>query len=89
MPDRYEILERIGSEGQAVFHRAWDRRLDREVAIKRPLSKVSFHDTEARHEFEQEAKMLARLDAHRAVVNVYDFGIEEERPYVVMRRARI
>jgi len=29
--------------------------------------------------------MLARLDAHRAVVDIYDFGIEEERPYVVMR----
>ena len=85
MPDRYEILDEIGSGGQAIVYRARDQRLGREVAIKLPPPEINFHDTEARHGFEREAKMLARLDAHPAVVHVYDFGIEEDRPFVVMR----
>jgi eukaryotic-like serine/threonine-protein kinase len=80
--DRYEIVETIGSGGMAIVYRARDRELERDVAIKvLPPHLVS--DGELRERFQREARLVGRL-SHPNIVNVYDVGEAEGRPYIVM-----
>src|SRR5262245_25809979 len=65
---RLEILERIGRGSFGEVYRAWDSKLDREVAVK------LLHAEGSRAEGEtalQEARLLARV-RHPNVVTVYD-----------------
>ncbi len=83
--DRYHILEQIGEGGMAVVYKAYDVRLEREVAIK-IIRKEAFPPESLDRifkRFEREAKALARL-AHPNIVKVYDFGEYEGSPYLVM-----
>ena len=82
---RYHILEQLGRGGMAVVYKAYDTRLERDVAIK-------FIRTEAiapemlkqmLKRFEREAKSLARMK-HPYILNIYDFGEHEGAPYLVM-----
>ena len=66
----------------AVVHRARDRRLDREVAIKF-LRHEDAPDAEARARFEREARLSAGLE-HPHIGTVHDVGEHEGRPYLVM-----
>jgi Protein kinase domain len=79
---RYELGDRLGHGGMATVYRAHDRKLDREVAIKL-LADNFAGDEEVRRRFSREARLAARLD-HPNVVQVYDVGEEEDRPYIVM-----
>jgi hypothetical protein len=63
---RFRILERIGSGGMGVVYRAYDERLQREVAVK----EIPGADSER---VMREAKAAARLN-HPAVVTLYEFG---------------
>jgi serine/threonine-protein kinase len=85
MAERYDIIDTIGRGGMGVVYRARDRKQDSIVALKRPHPGAELVGTEARHEFEDEADMLARVEGHPAVVDVYDFGIDAKGPYLVMR----
>ena len=82
MPDRYDILGEIGRGGMGVVYRARDQRLGREVAIKR-LREELLGDEKTRERFEREARAVARLD-NPHIVPVYDFGVEEGVPFLVM-----
>jgi serine/threonine protein kinase len=84
MPGRYDILDEIGHAGMGVVYRACDRRPGRVVALKRLPKGADFQSTEARRQFECEAKTLARLDAQPAVVPVYGFGVDSGGFYIVM-----
>ena len=82
---RYKILELIGKGGMATVYKAFDTRLDREVAIKFIRSEV-FPVAELdmlRKRFEREAKSLGRL-SHPNIVPVIDYGEFEGAPYLVM-----
>ena len=85
MEDRYEILGKIGQGGLGAVYRAFDKRLNREVAIKR-ISAVG-EDPELREEstkqLVKEAGALASLQ-HPNIVTVYDVGADDDGPYVVM-----
>jgi Protein kinase domain len=80
--DRYELEDRLGHGGMATVYRARDLKLDREVAIKL-LADNFAGDDEVRKRFSREARLAARLD-HPNVVQVFDVGEDEDRPYIVM-----
>ncbi|BFV61075.1 hypothetical protein KCMC57_up61790 [Kitasatospora sp. CMC57] len=78
--DRYRVSSVLGHGGCADVLRAVDERLDREVALKvvRPGATA---DTARR--FRTEARVLARLH-HPGLVEVYDYGIVAQRPYLAL-----
>ena len=83
--DRYRVTERLGMGGMAVVYKAYDTRLERDVAIKIirtdeiPLSQ---HERLLKR-FEREAKSQARF-THRNIVPIYDYGDVGGAPYLVM-----
>jgi serine/threonine protein kinase len=62
--------------------RARDTVLDREVAVKL-LSPAFAQDASVRERFSREARLVARL-SHPGIVTVFDSGVEDGRPYIVM-----
>ena len=84
LPDipRYEIRERLGEGTSAVVHRAWDKQLQRPVAIKILRDAMVVSDL-ARQRFQREAQAAAGI-SHPNVVTVHDAGEADGRPYLVM-----
>ncbi|GAB4515058.1 MAG: hypothetical protein OHK0046_18010 [Anaerolineae bacterium] len=79
----YDIIEEIGKGGMATVYRAYHRNMDRDVAIKVIKSSI-MDDTNAIERFQQEAKVIARLE-HPHILPVYDFDGTNDPPYIVMR----
>ncbi|MEL7060849.1 MAG: protein kinase [Acidobacteriota bacterium] len=71
LPDfgRYQVVERLGAGGMGEVFLAIDRRLDRQVAVKRLRSNVLGEDSLRR--LAREAQMVAQLN-HPCVVQLYD-----------------
>jgi eukaryotic-like serine/threonine-protein kinase len=80
--ERYELEDRLGHGGMATVYCARDTKLDRQVAIKL-LADNFAGDEEVRKRFSREARLAARLD-HPNIVQVFDVGEEDDRPYIVM-----
>ncbi|MEM9081232.1 MAG: serine/threonine-protein kinase [Verrucomicrobiota bacterium] len=85
--ERYEIRGKIGQGGVGAVYRAFDRNLNREVAIKRVLTEEGFDaqnsEDEAVKSLLKEATALSSVQ-HPHIVTVYDAGVDEDGPYVVM-----
>lgn len=82
---RYRILGRLGSRGgSGVVYEAEDAELGRLVAIKL-LGSESAESLEALDRFKREALSAAAL-GHPHICAVYDVGIHEGQPYIVMER---
>ena len=84
MEERYEIKSKIGQGGFGSVYRAYDKRMNREVAVKR----ISSSDEdgmleEASRQLSKEAGALASLQ-HPNIITIYDVGSDEDGPYVVM-----
>jgi eukaryotic-like serine/threonine-protein kinase len=79
---RYRLERILGTGGMASVWLARDKRLGRPVAVKL-LSDSLAHDESYLHRFRREARLAAGL-SHPNLVAVYDFGDEDERPYLVM-----
>ncbi|HEY1095091.1 MAG TPA: PASTA domain-containing protein [Glycomyces sp.] len=78
---RYRLERLIARGGMADVYEARDERLDRTVAVKIITNAaVAGFDVKA---FADEAKTIARL-SHPNVVAVFDQGVHEGLPYVVM-----
>jgi len=82
---RYHILERLGEGGMATVYKAFDTRLEADVAIKviRMDELPPKVLDRALKRFAREAKALARL-THPNIVRVIDAGEHEGAPYLVM-----
>jgi len=83
MIGRYEVKGVLGRGGMATVFHAFDPRFKRDVAIK-VLPKEMLHDPGFRVRFEREAETIAKLD-HPAIVLVYDYGEQDNQPFLVMR----
>ena len=82
---RYHILEQLGEGGMATVYKAYDTRLERNVAVK-VLRTDQFIPAQLQmvlQRFEREAKSLAKL-SNPNIVNILDFGEHEGMPYLVM-----
>jgi len=82
---RYHILEQLGEGGMATVYKAFDTRLERDVAVKIIRTERLTIETMpiALKRFEREAKALGKL-THPNVVPVSDYGEYEGKPYLVM-----
>jgi serine/threonine-protein kinase len=80
---RYRLDEIVGSGTTATVWRAWDRQLDRAVAVK-VLDGIGLgRDADEQAQFHDEARTLARL-SHPNIIAVFDSGTENGVAYVVM-----
>lgn len=80
--DRYELLEVIGSGGMGTVWKARDRQLDRTVALKRPHPLPP--GDPRRDRLAREARLAASV-SHPNLVEVYDAGLDEQGPFLVMQ----
>ncbi|MGA7459493.1 MAG: protein kinase [Candidatus Korobacteraceae bacterium] len=78
----FRLIEEIGAGGMGIVYRAWDTRLEREVAVK-VLNPKTPIDGSARKRFRREALMLSKLN-HPNVESVYDFHTENGVDYLVL-----
>ncbi|TGA83325.1 serine/threonine-protein kinase, partial [Streptomyces palmae] len=90
--DRYELATLIGQGGMGQVWTAYDRRLDRRVAVKllRPdrmagpvTAGTADPAEELRRRFVRECRVTAQVD-HRGLVTVHDAGSDGEDLYLVM-----
>jgi serine/threonine protein kinase len=78
---RYVFLDRIGSGAMGVVHAAWDRELNRKVALK--LVRPDRQDPRDQTRLLREAQAMAVL-RHENVVLVYDVGLLDGQVFVAM-----
>jgi serine/threonine protein kinase len=78
----YTIGDCIGMGGMARIYRAEHEGLQRQVALK-VLTNGFAKDPERRERFLREARIAAGIK-HPNVVNIFDVGVEQEIPYLVM-----
>ena len=76
---RFQLRERLGDGGFGHVYRAYDPRLDRDVAIK--ILKQTNPSERIMERFFREARAVARLD-HSNIVSVHDAGFDNGRCWV-------
>ncbi len=79
----YQIIERVGKGGMATVYKAYQPALDRQVAVKVIHEQLASEDIEYVKRFQREAKVVASL-RHPNIVQVFDYGVENNLPYMVM-----
>jgi tetratricopeptide (TPR) repeat protein len=77
--DRYVVLERVGAGGMGEVYAAYDRKLDRKVALKLLLRR----DGQDEARLVREAQAMARL-SHPNVRAVFDTGMLDGRLFLTM-----
>ncbi|HEU5152134.1 MAG TPA: serine/threonine-protein kinase [Iamia sp.] len=82
--DRYELRDQVGVGGMGEVWLGWDRRLQRDVAVKLLLPQLS-DEPAFRQRFEVEARAAAALE-HPNVVRVFDIDDDDGSLFIVMER---
>jgi eukaryotic-like serine/threonine-protein kinase len=80
--NHFRLVEQIGHGGMGVVFRAYDERLERDVAVK-VLHPKMLNNVSSRRRFRREALMLSRLN-HPNVEAVYDFNSEGGIDYLIL-----
>ena len=80
--DRYELRHELGAGGMARVLAAYDRTLNRDVAVKL-LHRDVLAQAGGRDRFLHEARAAASF-SHPSAVAVYDTGTDDGVPYIVM-----
>ena len=78
----YRIEGRLGAGGMGEVYRAYDERLDRQVAVKL-IRRDAADDERARERFRREARTAASL-SHPAVVQIHDLVATDDGDALVM-----
>ncbi|QMW68433.1 serine/threonine protein kinase [Mumia sp. ZJ1417] len=79
---RYRLVRVLGSGAFATVWLGEDPNLEAHVAVK-VLADNWVHNADVRERFLTEARLLRRVDDPR-VVRVFDIGVSDDRPYIVM-----
>jgi serine/threonine protein kinase len=79
---RYQLTGKIGEGGMGEVYKGFDRVIGRQVAIKM-LGEGTTKQEEVVARFQREAQVVGQL-RHRNVVEVFDFGVEAGKPFMVM-----
>lgn len=82
---RYEVRERVANGGMATVYVAFDKRLERNIALKVMHTSLA-EGADAKEfvsRFRREAKAAARL-THPGAVRVYDQGVDGDLSYLTM-----
>ncbi|MFT4622954.1 MAG: tRNA A-37 threonylcarbamoyl transferase component Bud32 [Myxococcota bacterium] len=82
---RFSLIHSLGSGGMASVYRAYDHELRVWRAIKLLAPEYS-RRSQIRTRFGAEAQTMAALE-HPNVIRVYDVGVEDDVPYIVMELA--
>lgn len=82
---KYQIESVLGKGAMGLVYRAFDSSIDRTVALKVLHAHLLEGDqgSDFEQRFIQEAKAAARC-LHPNIVTVFDFGVHETMPYIVM-----
>ena len=80
--NKYKIVELLGKGGMATVYKGYQAGIDRYVAIK-ILPPHPGQDDEYIRRFEQEARLIARLQ-HPHILPVYDYGADGEILYLAI-----
>ncbi len=90
----YEVRGELGRGGMGVVYKGYDAKLERDVAIKVLESAGDDADSltitshqELLERFKTEAKAIAKL-SHPNIVSIFDFGVENDKNYMVMELLR-
>src|SRR5262245_29840901 len=86
LADRYRIERLICRGGMGAVFEATQLGLDRAVAIK-VLLPTLIRDERVQERFRREARSAASLH-HPNIIQIYDYGISDYGPYIVMELAR-
>ncbi len=78
---RYEVRRFLGEGGLKRVYQAYDRALDRDVAVA--TIKTEDLDAAGLERVRREAQAMGRLGNHPHIVTVYDIGEEDGRPFIV------
>nr|WP_275407818.1 serine/threonine-protein kinase [Streptomyces coelicoflavus] len=82
---RYRPVRLLGRGGMGVVYEAEDTQLGRRVAVKMLTAVEGLTAQDAAWErFQREARALARIE-HPGVVTLYDNGVHDGTPYLVMQ----
>lgn len=79
---RYQVVELLGRGGMAEVYKAYQKSLDRYVAIKLMHTFLA-DDTDFFERFNREAKNVAAL-SHPNIIQIHDFDHEGDTYYMVM-----
>ena len=79
----YVIVDKLGEGGMGVVYKAWQRRLNRFVAIKTIRERVSRNEERLVKRFRREAELAAQL-LHPNIVVVHDLDQHGETHFIVM-----
>ena len=79
---RYQVVSPLGEGGMAAVYKAYQPGMDRYVALK-ILPQQYARDAEFSGRFEQEAKVIAKLQ-HPHILPVHDYGKADDYTYIVM-----
>ncbi len=84
---RYRLEEQLGAGAFGVVWRAWDERLERDVAVKAIAADAQDGGRGGTGRATREARAAARL-AHPAIVTLYEAGAEGGTTYLVSELVR-
>jgi tRNA A-37 threonylcarbamoyl transferase component Bud32/tetratricopeptide (TPR) repeat protein len=80
---RYQLLAELGRGGMAIVYRVQDTKTNAMLALKRGVARSDKSRVKRRALLAREYHTLSQL-AHPRIIEVYDFGVDDDGPYYVM-----